>query len=214
MDSAAAKRQPEIQIQTPEENHPALNALLGANPFVGLDATQVLGTLTTLLTHIASQPTAVASRAIQLSLELGQIAAGVSSIAPEAGDRRFGDPAWTQHPLYHRMMQTYLAWRTAMHDLVNQDESVEWKEVEQQKFAVTLMTEALAPTNAFWLNPSALKRAFDTSGMSVLWGMRNFLGDLWSNGGMPRRWTSGRLKSAKISRSRPARWSSAARSAK
>src|SRR6202046_971280 len=131
----AAKRQPEIL--TPEENHPALNALLGANPFVGLDATQVLGTLTTLLTHIASQPTAVASRAIQLSLELGQIAAGVPSVAPEAGDRRFGDPAWTQHPLYHRMMQTYLAWRAAMHDLVNQDESVEWKEVEQQKFAVT-----------------------------------------------------------------------------
>ena len=50
----AAKRQPEIQ--TPEENHPALNAMLGANPFVGLDAKQVLGTLTTLLTHIASQP--------------------------------------------------------------------------------------------------------------------------------------------------------------
>ncbi|HEY6298762.1 MAG TPA: hypothetical protein VIW95_03875, partial [Candidatus Binatus sp.] len=179
----AAKRQPEIL--TPEENHPALNALLGANPFVGLDATQVLGTLTTLLTHIASQPTTAASRAIQLSLELGQIIAGVSSVAPEAGDRRFGDPAWTEHPLYHRIMQTYLAWRAAMHDLVNEDESVEWKEVEQQKFAVTLMTEALAPTNAFWLNPAALKRAFDTSGMSVLWGLRNFIGDLWSNGGMP-----------------------------
>jgi polyhydroxyalkanoate synthase len=179
----AAKRQPEIL--TPEENHPALNALLGANPFVGLDATQVVGTLTTLLTHIASQPATIASRAMQLSLELGQIAAGVSPVAPEAGDKRFGDPAWTQHPLYHRIMQAYLAWRTAMHDLVDQDESVEWKEVEQQKFALTLLTEALAPTNAFWLNPAALKRAFDTAGMSVMWGMRNFIGDLWNNGGMP-----------------------------
>src|SRR5208337_3233037 len=55
------------------------------------------------------------------------------------------------------------------------------KEVEQQKFAVTLMTEALAPTNAFWLNPAALKRAFDTAGMSVMWGLRNFLGGLRSN---------------------------------
>jgi polyhydroxyalkanoate synthase subunit PhaC len=182
MDSAA-KRQPEIL--TPEENHPALNALLGANPFVGLDATQVVGTLTTLLTHIASQPATIASRAFQLSLELGQIVAGVSSVAPEAGDKRFSDPAWTQHPLYHRMMQAYLAWRTAMHDLVNEDENIEWKSVEQQKFAVTLMTEALAPTNAFWLNPTALKRAFDTSGMSVMWGLRNFIGDLWNNGGMP-----------------------------
>ena len=82
-------------------------------------------------------------------------------------------------------MQAYLAWRTAMHDLVNDDESVEWKDVEQQKFALTLMTEALAPTNSFLLNPAALKRAFDTTGMSVLWGLRNFAGDLWSNGGMP-----------------------------
>ena len=40
----AAMRRPEIQI--PEEDHPALNAILGANPFVGLDATQVAGTLT------------------------------------------------------------------------------------------------------------------------------------------------------------------------
>src|SRR5271167_4876228 len=64
---AAAKRQPEIQ--TPEENHPALNAILGANPFVGLDSMQVVGTLTTLLTHLASQPAAVASRVLQLGLE-------------------------------------------------------------------------------------------------------------------------------------------------
>jgi len=181
MDSAA--KRPEIQ--TPEENHPALNAILGANPFVGLDATQVVGTLTALLAHLASEPAIVAARTLELWLELGQVAAGVSTVAPEAGDRRFADPAWSQHPLYRRMMQTYLAWRTAMHDLVDQDESVEWKQVEQQKFAVTLMTEALAPTNAFWLNPAALKRAFDTAGMSVVWGLRNFISDLWSNGGMP-----------------------------
>ncbi len=74
MEGAAKRQQPEIQ--TPEENHPALNALLGANPFVGLDATQVLGTLATLLTHIASQPVTVASRALQLTLELGQIVVG------------------------------------------------------------------------------------------------------------------------------------------
>src|SRR5208282_6651698 len=127
---SAAKRQPEILA--PEENHPALNAILGANPFVGLDATQVVGTLTALLAHLASEPSTVAARALELWLELGQIAAGISTVAPEAGDKRFADSAWSQHPLYHRMMQTYLAWRTAMHDLVTEDESVEWKQVEQQ----------------------------------------------------------------------------------
>ena len=89
MDSAA--KRPEIQ--TPEENHPALNAILGANPFVGLDATQVVGTLTALLAHLASEPAIVAARTLELWLELGQVAAGVSTVAPEAGDRRFADPA-------------------------------------------------------------------------------------------------------------------------
>ena len=59
------------------------------------------------------------------------------------------------------------------------------EEVEQQKFAITLLTEALAPTNAFPLNPAALKRAFETGGMSLVWGLRNFFDDLWNNGGMP-----------------------------
>src|SRR5271157_1600326 len=95
----AAKRQPEIQ--TPEEDHPALNAILGANPFVGLDATQVAGTLTALLADLASRPATVAARALELWLELGQIVAGVSALTPAAGDRRFADPAWSQHPLYN-----------------------------------------------------------------------------------------------------------------
>src|SRR6266851_3950584 len=163
----AARRTPEIQ--TPEENHPALNAILGANPFVGLDATQVIGTLTMLLSNLAAQPVAITSRAFQLWLELGQIAAGSSSVAPEPGDKRFADPAWSEHPGYRRMMQSYLAWRTAMHDLVN-DENVEWQEIEQQKFALTLITEALSPTNYFLTNPTALKRAFDTAGQSVIRG--------------------------------------------
>jgi polyhydroxyalkanoate synthase len=179
----ALKRQPEIQV--PDENHPALNAILGANPFVGIDATQVAATFTAFLTHLASEPATVATRAFQLWFELGQVMAGVSTLAPEAGDRRFADPAWSDHPLYHRMMQTYLAWRTAMHDLASQDGDGDWRQTSQHKFAVTLMTEALAPTNAFWLNPAALKRAFDTAGMSLVWGLRNFISDLLNNGAMP-----------------------------
>jgi polyhydroxyalkanoate synthase len=182
---STARRQPEIQIQTPDENNSTINAILGANPFVGLDAKQVLGTLTMLLGHLASQPGAVVSRTMQLGLELGEVITGTSAIAPEPGDKRFTDPAWIEHPLFRRTMQSYLAWRAAMHDLVNDADGVEWKEVEQQKFAVTLLTEALSPTNSFLSNPAALKRAFDTSGMSVLWGLKNFVSDVWNNGGMP-----------------------------
>jgi poly[(R)-3-hydroxyalkanoate] polymerase subunit PhaC len=168
-----------------QEEHPAINAILGANPFVGMDATQVAGTYLRLLSHLAAHPATLANRGMQLSLELAQVMTGVSEIAPDAGDKRFGDPAWREHPLYRRLMQTYLAWRQAMHDLVAGDDGADWKDAEQMRFAMTLLTEALAPTNAFAGNPAAIKRAFETAGQSILWGLRNFVADLWENNGMP-----------------------------
>ena len=50
---------------------------------------------------------------------------------------------------------------------------------------MTLLTEALSPTNTLLGNPAALKRAFDTAGRSLLDGLRNYLGDLINNGAMP-----------------------------
>jgi len=183
MEGAAAKVKPLHTI--PEEEHPAINAILGANPFVGVDAAQMIATAARFLGHLAGNPRALVSRTGQLSVELAQIAAGLSDIEPEASDKRFNDPAWKEHPLYHRLMQSYLAWRTAMHDLVGGDDFGDWKDAEQARFIVTLLTEALAPTNRLTGNPAALKRVFDTAGMSLLSGLRNFVVDLFTNGAMP-----------------------------
>jgi polyhydroxyalkanoate synthase subunit PhaC len=179
----AASRQ--IETRAAEEEHPAINAILGANPFVGLDNQEMVETLARFLGSLAMRPASVASRGFQLAVELGEIAAGVSDLAPQSGDKRFTDPTWSDHPGYRRLMQTYLAWRAAMHDLVAEVDNKDWKDVEQQRFAVTLMTEALAPTNIFFSNPAAIKRAFETAGMSLVAGARNFLTDLWDNGAMP-----------------------------
>jgi polyhydroxyalkanoate synthase len=48
------------------------------------------------------------------------------------------------------------------------------------------MLDAMAPTNFLATNPAALKRAFDTGGMSLVLGARNFADDLANNGGRPR----------------------------
>ena len=168
-----------------DDNHPALGAILGANPFVGFDAKQVVETMALYFGHLASHPASVGTRMMQLGMELAQIAGGISAIEPEPGDRRFTDPAWHEHPLFKRVMQSYLAWRHAMHDLVADEDEYDWKEREQQKFAVTLLTEAISPTNSPILNPAALKRAFDTAGVSIARGVGNFLSDLWNNGAMP-----------------------------
>ncbi len=86
-------------------------------------------------------------------------------------------------------MQFYLAWRSAMHDLIGLTTETtggeDWKLPAQERFAVTLLTEALAPTNTLIGNPAALKRAFDTAGRSLVEGLRNYVNDLMTNGGMP-----------------------------
>ena len=182
--AAAPKSKPVYPIGA-EEEHPALDAILGANPFVGIDAAQIVGTLARVVGHLAGHPRAVASRLGQLAMELAQITAGLSDVEPEQSDKRFTDPAWEEHPLYHRLMQSYLAWRGAMHDLVGDKDFGDWKDAGQTRFVMTLLTEALAPTNALAGNPAAVKRVFDTAGMSLVTGFRNFAVDLFTNGGMP-----------------------------
>ena len=43
----------------------------------------------------------------------------------------------------------------------------------------------MAPTNAFMTNPAALKRMFDTGGVSVARGMAHMADDMLHNHGMP-----------------------------
>lgn len=165
----------------------AANAILGANPFVGIDPQQIVGSYRQFLREVLQRPQRLAGELAALGSELAKIAVGVSEVAPEVGDKRFADAAWSDNPLYHRLMQTYLAWRSVMQGLIpDPGEDGEWKEAEQQRFAIRLLTEALAPTNLLAGNPAALKRAFETAGMSLVRGTRNFLDDLWNNHGMPR----------------------------
>jgi poly[(R)-3-hydroxyalkanoate] polymerase subunit PhaC len=175
------------ESMAPEDDDPALGAILGANPFVGIDPLELLGTLARYLGRLAVRPGAVGARLIRLGMDLGEAAAGISELAPERGDRRFNDPAWQEHPIYRRMMQSYLAWRSALHDLAGADGAADgdWHEAEQMRFAVMLVTEALAPTNTLLGNPAAIKRVFDTAGMSIVRGARNLIGDLIGNGAMP-----------------------------
>ena len=52
-------------------------------------------------------------------------------------------------------------------------------------FAMSLLTEAVAPTNNLITNPNAMAKAVQTRGQSLVVGARNFAHDLRHNGGMP-----------------------------
>ena len=167
------------------EEHPAINSILGANPFIDLQPKQLLGMLGELGRFLIARPDSVMSRVGQMAIDLVQIGLGNSEIAPATNDKRFTDPAFAHNPIYKRLMQTYLAWRGSLLDLVQEDQSIDWKDAEQLRFATMLITEALAPTNTLLGNPAALKHAFDSSGLSLLRGLRNFFDDAINNGAMP-----------------------------
>ena len=118
------------------------------------------------------------------SLELLRVGLGKSEIAPDKRDKRFADPAWQENPVYRAVMQTYLYLGSGVNGVVD-NLGVEGVNAERARFALTLVREALAPTNSLLGNPEALKRLVDTRGGSIRHGIANWVGDVRHNRGMP-----------------------------
>jgi polyhydroxyalkanoate synthase len=117
-------------------------------------------------------------------------------VKPPPGDRRFADPTWDSNAWYFWLRQQHLLLERLTAELV---ESVHLDEPTRQKagFLVKQLVDAAAPTNFFWGNPAAIKRAFETGGLSVARGTRNFLQDVATNRGQPRQVVPGRFKVGK-----------------
>jgi polyhydroxyalkanoate synthase len=106
-------------------------------------------------------------------------------VAVEGKDARFRDPAWARNPLFRVLLEWYLATTKLLLELVEAGD-LDDATAPKAAFAAGLVTDALAPTNVLLTNPTALKRAFETGGFSVLRGGRNFVLDLVENDGWPR----------------------------
>jgi polyhydroxyalkanoate synthase len=119
-----------------------------------------------------------------LLAELGRIATGASELAPDARDRRFADPAWRESVAYRALAQSYLAWGNALHRFLD-EAKLDKRDVERARFVVSLVVDAMSPTNSLAGNPAALKKLVDTGGASLVHGLENFVGDLVGNGGLP-----------------------------
>jgi len=117
-------------------------------------------------------------------LETLRIALGKSHVEPEKGDHRFTDQAWQQNPALRATMQAYLYFGGDVDDVVD-SLGLDGMTAERMRFALMLAREAMAPTNFFWTNPEAVKRSYDTGGLSVWRGAVNLARDMLSNHGMP-----------------------------
>jgi polyhydroxyalkanoate synthase len=175
----------EFEALVEETALPVIESVLGGNPFAEPDARGITVAYAELAASIVARPRRLFEGLARLGAELMRIGAGVSAVAPEPSDRRFSDPAWAENPFYRALMQSYLAWRGTMQDLLPANDAANWKARAQHRFAMTQLIEALAPTNFLWSNPAALKRVFDTAGQSLIDGLHNALDDFANNGGMP-----------------------------
>jgi polyhydroxyalkanoate synthase len=101
------------------------------------------------------------------------------------GDRRFSDPAWSENPYFHAVLLAYLSGSDFVRTLVSES-GLDRARAAKAELGLELILGAMAPSNFLLTNPNAIKRAFDTAGVSLLRGARNFTMDLIQNKGMPR----------------------------
>jgi polyhydroxyalkanoate synthase len=144
---------------------------------------------------LARNPSAVGAVALRAATDAGLAAAatvlralGVSMdgpAAPDRRDRRFADEAWTREAPWFGLQQAYLLWSRSMYALVDAAK-LDGPDRLKAEFAVRIIVDALAPTNSLLGNPTALRRAARTSGLSALAGWANMVSDVLTNHGRPR----------------------------
>jgi polyhydroxyalkanoate synthase len=139
-----------------------------------------------LLAAVA-RPRPLAREAARVGRDVVKIVRGTDGVHPSERDKRFADPAWQSNPVYRRVAQTYVTVGKGLTRLVDDYEAggADWRDVERARFAANALVSVLAPTNTLVGNPTAIKRAFDTGGSSVVRGIRHMVDDLLHNGGLP-----------------------------
>jgi polyhydroxyalkanoate synthase len=116
--------------------------------------------------------------------ELLKAVRGKSAVEPMATDRRFDDPAWSENPLYRRLMQGYLSLSAEAQRWV-QDLGLPPRDEARAKMVLGIVADTLAPTNTLLGNPAAVKRTFESGGSNLKRGMRNLVADWRRNGFLP-----------------------------
>ncbi|MEM7768845.1 MAG: alpha/beta fold hydrolase [Pseudomonadota bacterium] len=154
------------------------------NTLVGFRRSEVVKSLGIMAGYIAKQPKPFAKHVGAYGRELFDIVKGDSDLAPHPKDRRFQDPTWSKNPIYKRGLQSWLAMRRELDGWIK-DSQMHPADKARAKFVTDLIGDTLAPTNSLLGNPAAMKKLYETGGMSLVQGLKNAYEDLTQNGGMP-----------------------------
>ena len=159
----------------------AMESTVALNPMIGLAL--VGARYAAELREVAGRPAKTLKHMKKLADETVKIIKNESELAPAPKDRRFQDITFKYNPLYRMGLQYYLAVQKGMGEWI---EDLEMDELEKARarFISQMIMDSVAPTNALVGNPAALKRAYESGGMSLLKGLQNAYTDLTQNKGI------------------------------
>jgi polyhydroxyalkanoate synthase subunit PhaC len=157
---------------------------LALNPLVGIRGQDLAESAGILFKAMINEPKVATEQWFSFLGELGRIASGKSERVPKAGDRRFSDPTWKESELHSGLLKAYLAWGDAVSGLVDKT-SLSDIDKARAHLITEIMIDAVAPTNAIFTNPAAVRKFMDTGGQSLWRGLKNYFDDLTKNRGMP-----------------------------
>jgi polyhydroxyalkanoate synthase subunit PhaC len=184
-------------LSSPQEIAERAASVLGpeADLFEHIDAVGFGDAIGRALRASMSDPLVPVQSAVQLMGDLMRIPLVVGArwlgreveppVPVNPKDRRFADPAWSGNPAFYALHQAYLASCRFARDVVGSAQ-LDPDMARKAQMATDVLLDALAPTNFLLTNPAALKRAFDTAGISLVKGAEHFLDDLVHNEGRPR----------------------------
>ncbi len=162
----------------------AAQSTTAVNNMIGIRRGELLKSAGVLIGHALKQPAPFAKNLKEYGKEVVKIVKGESELAPERRDRRFMDPTWRYNRLYKAGLQNWLAARKGFEGWIK-DSGISDEDQARSRFLLDILADSFAPTNTLLGNPAAMKRLYESGGMSVVKGVQNAYKDLTTNGGMP-----------------------------
>ncbi|MEM8776726.1 MAG: alpha/beta fold hydrolase [Pseudomonadota bacterium] len=129
-------------------------------------------------------PQVAASESMKLGQEIIRSATAKSTVGPAKGDKRWRDPVWMTNPAYRIMMQSYLAWCRGIEAWVD-GLALSDRDKLRAKLLTGIVTDTMAPTNTLLGNPTAMKTTLEYGGQNLAKGLKQFIGDMQNNNGLP-----------------------------
>ncbi|MGJ3507203.1 PHA/PHB synthase family protein [Enemella sp. A6] len=165
-------------------------ASAAVDPFGWLSAT--MDVAKKAATNPVGVATATAKYGLQLAtlpLSAAWVSTGMEGLPlPEVkGDKRWSNPAWTQHPMYNAWLRYWVATGEYVDDLIAAGGDPDEFNVRKARQFARIVLDMSAPCNNPFTNPDVHVRSWETGGKSLMKGFSHFLDDVIRRDGKPLR---------------------------